>query len=261
MKYQLLLLDIDGTLRPHGQTRVPEENVAAIRAVQRAGVRVAIATGRARASVGEALLNGLQPDLWLCAAGAQVLDAAGNALHTVTMTAEQVERLTAFCAEYAYPLRYSFSDGSHAYVGYEVFRAEELAADHGIALLDGGTRDRHRTELPFAAYGYIPRQAVCALPDLRFLYETDLACDILPLGVDKAAGLRALLEATGLTAAQCVAIGDSDNDAGMLRAAGLGLCVAGGSAAAKQAADALCPAAEENGVAQVCHALWPEVFA
>ena len=53
---KLLLLDIDGTLRPKGQSCVPPENVQAVRAMQRRGVKVGIATGRGRANVPAALL-------------------------------------------------------------------------------------------------------------------------------------------------------------------------------------------------------------
>ena len=52
MQYKLLLLDIDGTLRPGSCERVPKENAEAVCAVQRAGVKVAIATGRGRIGVG-----------------------------------------------------------------------------------------------------------------------------------------------------------------------------------------------------------------
>ena len=49
MPATLLVLDIDGTLRPHGEPRVPKENVDALRTVQKAGVKLVIATGRCRA--------------------------------------------------------------------------------------------------------------------------------------------------------------------------------------------------------------------
>ena len=54
---KLLLLDIDGTLRPKGQSCVPPENVQAVRALQRRGVKVGIATGRGRANVPAELLG------------------------------------------------------------------------------------------------------------------------------------------------------------------------------------------------------------
>ena len=47
MPATLLVLDIDGTLRPHGEPRVPKENVDALRTVQKAGVKLVIATGAA----------------------------------------------------------------------------------------------------------------------------------------------------------------------------------------------------------------------
>lgn len=53
MRYKLLLLDIDGTLRPGSCEQIPKENAAAVRAVQKAGVKIAIATGRGRTGVGQ----------------------------------------------------------------------------------------------------------------------------------------------------------------------------------------------------------------
>ena len=72
MPATLLVLDIDGTLRPHGEPRVPKENVEALRTVQKAGVKLVIATGRCRAEIPAKMLRGIRPDYWICAAGAQV---------------------------------------------------------------------------------------------------------------------------------------------------------------------------------------------
>ena len=76
MKYKLLLLDIDGTLRPGSCERVPKENAEAVCAVQKAGVKIAIATGRGRIGVGKGLLRSIRPDYWVCAGGAQLVDEA-----------------------------------------------------------------------------------------------------------------------------------------------------------------------------------------
>ena len=73
MKYKLLLLDIDGTLRPGSCERVPKENAEAVCAVQKAGVKIAIATGRGRIGVGKGLLRSIRARLLglrgRCAAG------------------------------------------------------------------------------------------------------------------------------------------------------------------------------------------------
>ena len=64
MPATLLVLDIDGTLRPHGEPRVPKENVDALRTVQKAGVKLVIATGRCRAEIPAKMLRGIRPDYW-----------------------------------------------------------------------------------------------------------------------------------------------------------------------------------------------------
>lgn len=65
---------------------------------------------------------------------------------------------------------------------------------------------------------------------------------------------------TSIDPADCVAVGDGDNDVAMLKAAGLGIAMGSGSAAAKAAADRIGPDAEPHGIAELCRALWPEAF-
>ena len=49
---------------------------------------------------------------------------------------------------------------------------------------------------------------------------------LLPKGVDKASGLRALLKKTGLKSEKVAGIGDAENDLAMIQACGLGVAVA-----------------------------------
>ena len=72
--------------------------------------------------------------------------------------------------------------------------------------------------------------------------------------------MQALLDHLGLAAADCVAVGDGPNDAGMLALAGRSYCMADGMKTAKAAAKALAPAAAPDGIAQLCRSLWPEIF-
>ena len=255
--YKLLLLDIDGTLRPQGHSTVPPENVCAVNAAQKAGVKIAIATGRGRANVPKELLRGIRPDYWLCAGGAQVLDAAGTELATVRMTTEQMYALVDFFEDYDYPLRFIFSDRSYAYVEYAEFERRDRALQLHNNIADGEDQDRHLTDMPFTAFGFLPPAAAERFRQkygylgLRFLYSSVDGCDILPPGVDKASGMAALLNAAGLRAADCVAVGDGDNDAEMLRAAGLGVAMATGNENAIAAADRTC-----GSVASLCAELF-----
>ena len=267
MQYRLLVLDIDGTLRPAGQPRVPKETADAVCAVQKYGVKVAIATGRGRAEVPRGMLRGIRPDYWLCAAGSEVLDAAGREVYSCRMTPEEMYALVDFCEDRELPLGFTYPDGGYVYLEYERMHQHELANGLEACLRDGEDQDRHLLDLPFSAFARFPRPAVADFQEkygylgLRFLFFSDDGCDVLRAGQDKAAGLTALLEHTGLTAADCAAVGDSNNDVELLRMAGLSFCMQDGADTALAAAARRCPTASACGVAAVCRELWPEAFA
>lgn len=268
MQYKLLLLDIDGTLRPGGYDRIPRENADAVNAVQRAGVQVAIATGRGRTGVGKGLLRSVRPDAWLCAGGAQLVDAKGNDLALHRLTPEEMYALVDFFEDYDLPLRFTFHDANYAYLGYERFVARERALHVDNNIADGEDQDHHLVEMPFGAFGFVPRERAAQFQQkygylgLRFVYSYPGSdgCDILQAGVDKGSGLRELAALLGLDPAACVAVGDGDNDVPMLQAAGLGVAMGNGSAAAKAAAAQVGSDAAPHGVADLCRALWPEAF-
>ena len=264
MSYRLLVLDIDGTLRPSGQDRVPRAVAEAVCAVQRSGVKIAIATGRGRCCVPKGMLRSIRPDYWLCAAGAQLLDRNGADLASHRMTPEEMYALVDFFEDYDLPLRFVFEDATYAYLDYPAFAASSRTL--GDALRDGEDQDRHLQSMPYTAFAHLsPAQAgqfqqKYGYLGLRFVFEGADSCDILPAGVDKAAALRTLLDRLGLTPADCVAVGDSDNDAELLALAGLGVAVQNASAAALAAADRTCPPAGAEGVAVLCRELWPQAF-
>jgi len=67
--------------------------------------------------------------------------------------------------------------------------------------------------------------------------DTGFAYHVTSPDVDKGTGLAAVAEAAGLDVGAFAAVGDSENDAPMLAAAGRGVAVANADAAAKRAAD------------------------
>ena len=137
MKYKLLLLDIDGTLRPDSCERIPRENADAVNAVQRLGVKIAIATGRGRTGVGKGLLRSVRPDYWVCAGGAQLVDGKGNDIALHRLTNEEMYALVDFFEDYELPLRFTFHDANYAYIGYEEFAAREKAKNLHNNIVDG----------------------------------------------------------------------------------------------------------------------------
>ena len=256
MSAKLLVLDIDGTLRPRGEPRVPKENADALRAVQKAGVKIAIATGRCRAEVPAHMLRGIRPDYWICAAGAQVLDRAGSELYTSRMTPEEMYALVDFCEDYEYPLGFSFSDGGYVYLDYPAIRAHEQSAVLDGCLHDGEDQDRHLQDMPFAAFGMLPPQAVARFGEkygylgLRFVPYAPDHYDVMSRDMDKAWGLAALAEKLGLAREEIAAVGDGLNDLELLQYAGIGAAMGTGAPELKQTADRVLPPVEEDGLAK-----------
>ena len=74
--------------------------------------------------------------------------------------------------------------------------------------------------------------------------------EIVPAGVDKGTGLAALAEELGLTLAETIAIGDSDNDRGMLAAAGMPVAMGNATDAIKAMARYVTETNENGGVAR-----------
>ena len=70
-----------------------------------------------------------------------------------------------------------------------------------------------------------------------------------PPGVSKGDALRRLAQQLDIPLAQTMSIGDQDNDAPMIEAAGLGIAMQNGSARARAAATVIAPSLANDGAA------------
>lgn len=270
MSYQILASDYDNTLVPFGEPYPRPEVVRAIRKMQAAGGRFVLSTGRAYPSIREkGQLGGLRYDYAITCNGACVVDKNGSILAEHPLTNEEMYALVDFCEDYNYPLQFDFRDACYAYCEYDYLRRRYAQMNSaGLRCLDGEDQDRHLLDMPHAAFAAMPPEAAAAFAqkyghlNLHFMMvgsdtpEGYRFFDIVRGGIDKGVGLADLCEKMGLTLADAVAAGDSANDVGMLKAAGLGCCMANGTADAKAAADRVIGDVRENGLADLIEELW-----
>ena len=128
--------------------------------------------------------------------------------------------------------------------------------------------NRHLIDMPHAAFAVLPS---AALEEFNKKYgHLDLhwmqvggempggwySFDIVRGGIDKGVGLADLCARMGLTLDDTVAAGDSANDIGMLKAAGLSCCMANGTPEAKAAAKRVIGDVREDGLAALIEELW-----
>ena len=126
--------------------------------MQKAGVKIAIATGRGRIGVGKGLLRSIRPDYWVCAGGAQLVDYKGADLALHRLTTEEMYALVDFFENYDLPLRFTFHDANHAYIGYEEFARREREKNLALNIVDGEDQDHHLTEMPSARSAFCRRR-------------------------------------------------------------------------------------------------------
>lgn len=89
-----------------------------------------------------------------------------------------------------------------------------------------------------------------ALPDISLTYSNVDNIEINAANCDKGTALLQLAEALGIDPKDTMALGDNGNDIGMLRAAGFSAVVANGIDAAKDEADAVVAACQDDGIAE-----------
>lgn len=264
LPYQLVALDVDGTLVVPGQGCASRAVQRAVKAVQALGAKVVIASGRCQfAAVDARVLGGIRPDYAVCAGGAQVTDAAGNALAAHTLTPEQMYALVDYCENYDHALAFSFKDHYYVYIGYEeVWRYYGKMAEHAEFLINGEDQDRHLQDMPYAAFCHMTPEHVAGFGQLyghlglRFIPFAPGWYDICQTGLTKASGLADLLSRLNLPASAVLAMGDGENDVELLRMAGLGVAMANAAPAARAAADRIAPDVRQDGAAR----LLDEVF-
>lgn len=270
MQYKILASDYDNTLVPFGEGKPRQKVVKAIKKLQAAGGRFVLSTGRAYPCVNlKGQLGGIRFDYAITCNGACVVDREGRIVAEHPLTAEEMYALVDFCEDYNYPLQFNFRDACYAYCEYEyLHRGYQQMNSIGLDCVDGEDQDRHLIDMPQAAFAAMPPERVADFAakyghlGLHWMQvgaqNADGLCyyDIVRGGMDKGVGLADLCEKMGLTLADAVAAGDSANDVAMLKAAGLGCCMANGTPDAKAAADRIIGDVREDGLADLIDELW-----
>ena len=269
MQYQLLASDFDNTLVPFGEPKPRPAVVKAVKKLQAAGGRFVLSTGRGYCVVHKELLGGIRFDYAITCNGACVVDKNGTIVAEHPLTNEEMYALVDFCEDYNYPLQFNYRDAYYAYCEYDALKGfYDAMPKSGLTCLDGEDQDRHLIDMPHAAFVVMPPQELAHFNEkfghlnLHFMQvggvgKDGWCCyDVVRGGMDKGVGLADLCEKIGLTLADAVAAGDSANDVGMLKAAGLGCCMSNGTPDAKAAADRVIGDVREDGLAALIEELW-----
>lgn len=274
-RYKLLALDLDGTLLD-AASRVTAENAHAVHRAQRAGVQVALCTGRNLSDTRVFSDQLLAPADWAATAnGADVRRTSDErCIFSAGLDRARCEVILDVCAEFHSDPCFYTSEKLYygrSFLGF----LQEIRARGGIALdetaegyyfIDGfdAWRDLLQRETEPVTKAILDHKNPQIVDLMKEALQKTGLFEVAPStmyggalknievnrrGVDKGTGLKALAETLGLGMDAVMAIGDSDNDLSMLKQAGLGVAMANAAPHIRRAAAVCTGSNTQNGVA------------
>ena len=262
MEYQLLVIDVDGTLL-NSNHEITERTRSALIKVQQAGIRIALASGRPPQglwAISEALDMPTYGGYIIAYNGSQIIDAASR---SVMFERKVNPELLPYLEKKA-------RKGNFAIMTYGdeqlVCNLEGNAHVEAEALLNGLSlvvEPEFSVAIDFTPYKVVlvsdDEPALKALEDLwkRRLNGTVEAhrsenyfLEILPYGVDKDGALSVLLDHLNISPQSVAAFGDGVRDVGLLQLAGLGIAMGNALPSVRACADYVTKSCDEDGVAE-----------
>lgn len=259
------IFDVDGTLYDYRQRRISPSAVAAIGKLKEKGIYVIVATARAYPELSEDLLGKIPADYFVCASGHSIQDAEGRVLTSLCFAWEQVEIMKRLALELDAGLTLKYPDRSCLYRHpEEMYRIYSNIGRPRCPTVRCEAMDAHHRELPLGftirGEGDVRerfRQALAEYPgDFRMeLYGNGIVADVYSPRANKMTALENLMEQLGILPENCIAFGDGPNDLEMIRWAGIGVAMGNGREELKAAADLVCGAAWEDGIAKALEEL------
>ncbi len=264
MDYQLIVLDVDGTLL-NSRKEIAPETLSAIRRVCAAGKTVAFGTGRAVPELSDQIA--LLPEIRCAvfASGAGLYDIReGKTFGLRPIPREEQARIL------------SLSRGKDVMPQLVLPEKDVIQSSHLDRLEDfhmGIYRPMYEKAMTLVpdiyAFAASCREPVLKInlyhtnvPDrvrtreqlsgerLELVYSEVTSVECSAPGVSKGTGLERLCELLGIPTEACIAVGDAENDISMLSAAGLGVAMGNARENVKAAADRVVSDLDHGGCAE-----------
>lgn len=262
--YKLAAFDMDGTLLDSDK-KIRQDSIDALQKASDLGRYLCLSTGRNSSELEE--YKRLVPMIryYICTSGALIVDVKTNeTLFANPFNSETVLKLLELGQKFSAVIQILGSDSGI------MCRSENSPVPR-----NGNKRDpmaglvmekcaevieKYRSD-PFPVYKinfYCADRPACEEVysqlqniDITVCYGSPRSVECSPAGVSKAVGLAELCRLLDIDISETIAVGDGDNDIGILRAAGLGVAMGNADDEVKKAADTVTESNDSNGIQQV----------
>lgn len=280
MTIKVIAMDVDGTLI-NGDRKISDETKKALRKAQDTGVKLILASGRPTTGLMD-LAKELNMDkhhgLLVAYNGSRVLDVqTQEILFDETMTIEEGKAVLEHLKQFDVTPMIIKDNYLHVNDVYRCF-LQVKGEPFNIIQYESRGGKFHLCEQPdLAAFVDFPLNKILIAGEADYLaaqhqnisapFKDTLSCmftapfyfEVTAKGIDKAKALDTVLGAMGYSADEMIAFGDGQNDASMVRYAGIGVAMGNAVEELKQAADEITLSNEEDGIAHSLYQHMPEL--
>ncbi len=264
MDIRMICLDLDGTALQNDHRSFSSRLIRTLEAAQAKGITIVPVTGRQYGLLPEALVP--MPK-WagcvvVCNGGQARRVPGGEVLYRLDIPSSELHKLHALAETFQLPLEFSVESRLHlTKQSWDRQLGDPSLSFHlGTILPKCGVlvdslvpiceepvekvnllciRDEHRTAV----------EAALRSIDVSAVWSSATNMEITHREASKGVAVTKLCQLFGLSPAQVMALGDSGNDASMLRAAGLGIAMGNAPAEIQAIADAVTLRNDEDGAA------------
>ncbi len=261
-KYQIIVLDLDGTLL-NSEKKIDSKTKEALIHLQQAGKKVVLASGRPTPGIMK-LADELELDRYngyvLAFNGGRIMNhGTKEVVYNKTVPGQYIAEVYQTATELEMGiLTYTEDEIILGTDSNEYCEIESRINGIGMRKVDNFVEyiDFPINKLLLPAE---PAQVLKAQEILRAKFEKELGIfrsepfflEVVPQSVDKAYSLERLLEHLGMSREEMICCGDGFNDVSMIKFAGLGVAMANAQEEVKQAADYITASNDEQGIVQV----------
>lgn len=254
MNKAALFFDIDGTLWNYDHY-IPKSTIEAIRKARKNGHLALICSGRSRAFINHPGLLGIGFDGIVCAGGCHI-EIDGKVIFEKLLEPEKMIQTIELVRQYGFkPILEGpenlYLDDEEFPVGSgysDVLRNDMKEKLLSISGEQFGKWKNNKLTCLMEDEEKIESCYEKLRPDFEVIAHNSKACELLPKGFNKATGMLQACKFFGIDSANTYAFGDSENDLQMLEAAGVGVAMGNGTDRAKNAADYVTTAFDEDGI-------------
>lgn len=242
-------IDFDGTIYSHFTESIPSSAVQAINALHDKGIKVYLCSGRDISEMAWFDISMLKLDGFIYANGQRIMNERCETIHEKIVEGKLRELIIEAYDSHALPVYIVTEEGIFLNYVDDTVREVQAAVSSNIPPVAPYTGEKIFMASYFTKDLHHP--LIEALRDLsEITYWHAGACDIMPKGIGKTQGIDFILEKEGIDLSETLAIGDGENDVGMIRHCAIGIAMGNSPQEVKKAADHVTGHIDEDGLAQ-----------